>query len=292
MKLNSTTRVPVLCVIALLLWGAQLPAQAQAQEPAARPAGGPDALPLWEIGVGGLGVTQPAYPGASTATSKLFVLPYVVYRGEFFRAEQSSVGLRAIKTPRYEVDVGFAASLGSSANDVPARKGMADLGTLIEFGPRLKIHLGDVSKGPTGTWLELPVRGVFDLSNRLVNRGWSFEPQLSFEVPLPDGWRGGGSVSAIIGSQQLNEVFYTVSAAEATPTRPAYTAQAGLLSTRATMAASKKITPDLRMLAFLRVDSVAGSANSSSSLIERNAGASLGLGFTYTLGKSEKLGSR
>lgn len=284
-------RVSALCATGLLLWGLHSPALSQEAAATARPAPS-EGLPLWELGVGSLGVTQPAYPGASTSTSKLFVLPYVIYRGEFFRAEQSSLGLRAVKTPRYEVDIGFAASLGSSANDVPARVGMADLGTLIEFGPRLKIQLGDVSKGPTGTWLELPVRGVFDLSNRLVNRGWSFEPQLSFEVPLPDSWRGGGSVSAIMGSQQLNEVFYTVSAAEATPTRPAYTAQAGLLSTRATFSASKKITPDLRVLAFLRVDSVAGSANSGSSLIEKNTGASVGLGLTYTLGKSEKMGSR
>ena len=266
------------------------PAPSAAPTPVQHPA--PDALPLWEIGVGGLGITQPAYPGASTATSRVIVLPYVIYRGEYFRAEQSGVGLRAVKTPRYEVDIGFSASLGSTAKDVPARVGMADLGTLVEFGPRLKIHLGDVSQGPTGYWLELPLRGVFDLNNQLVNRGFSFEPQLSMDVPLPGGWRGGGSVSAIFASQRLNETFYSVSAAEATATRPAFAAQAGFLATRATLSASRKVTPDLRLLAFVRLDSVAGSANSGSALIEKTSGASVGLGLTYTFGRSEKSGSR
>ena len=247
--------------------------------------------PLWEIGAGALAVTQPAYPGAGSSASRVFALPYVVYRGQFLRAEQSSLGLRAIKTPRYEFDIGFAASVGSSANDVPARAGMADIGTLVEFGPRLKVNLGDVSNGPSGIWVELPLRGVFDLSSGLANRGASFEPQLSFDVPLPGGWRGGASVSAIFGTQKLNQTFYEVSAPEATGLRPAYSAQPGLLATRATLAASKRLTPDLRILGFMRLDSVAGGANSGSSLIERTTGTSLGLGLAYTFGRSQNAGS-
>jgi MipA family protein len=250
-----------------------------------------EAKPLWEYGVGALAASQPAYPGAATRTSKFIALPFVIYRGEVLRAEQSNVGLRALKTPRYELDLGFAASLGSSAKDVPARVGMRDIGSLVEFGPRLKINLGDVSSGPTGVWLELPVRGVFDLSHRLENRGASFEPQLSFNVPLPGGWRGGASTSAIFGSQKLNDTFYSVSANEATAIRPAYTAKSGLLATRATLTASKKLTPDLRMLTFVRLDSVSGGANSASSLIQKNTGVSVGLGLAYTLGRSQRTGT-
>lgn len=246
---------------------------------------------LWEAGVGGLAVTQPAYPGAGTSASLVVALPFVIYRGEFLRAEEGSVGLRAIKTPRYEFDIGFSGFVGSRANDVPARTGMADIGTLIEFGPRLKVNLGDVSSGPTGVWVELPLRGVFDLSNGLTNRGASFEPQLSFDLPLPGGWRGGASVSAIFGTQKLNETFYTVSASEASTLRPAYNAQPGLLATRATFSASRRLAPDLRILGFVRLDSVAGGANSASSLIEKSTGASLGLGLAYTFGRSQKTGS-
>ena len=247
--------------------------------------------PLWEIGVGAVAASQPAYPGAATNTNRVIALPFFIYRGDVVRAEQGNVGLRAIKTPRYELDVGFSASLGSSANDVPERIGMADIGTLVEFGPRLKINLGDVSQGRSGIRLDLPLRGVFDLSNSFANRGVSFEPQLSFDVPLPDGWRGGVGLSAIFGSQRLNETFYTVTAAEALANRPAYTAQAGLLSTRASFGASKKLTPDLRALGFVRLDSVAGSANRDSSLVTKTTGASIGVGLAYTFGRSSRTGS-
>jgi MipA family protein len=247
--------------------------------------------PLWEFGVGGVAAGSPAYPGAATRTGKVIALPFVIYRGEFIRSEQSNVGLRALKTPRYELDLGFAASIGSSAKDVPARAGMRDIGTLVEFGPRLKVNVGDVSKGPTGVWVELPVRGVFDVSNGFANRGLSFEPQLSFDVPLPGGWKGGASVSAIFGSQKLNDTFYSVSAAEATTLRPAYTAQSGLLALRSTFAASKKVTPDLRVLGFVRLDSVSGGANSASSLIQKNTGASVGVGLAYTFGRSQRTGA-
>jgi MipA family protein len=247
--------------------------------------------PLWEVGAGALAASSPAYPGAATRTSKFIALPFVIYRGEVVRAEQSNVGLRAIKTPRYELDLGFAASIGSNANDVPARAGMRDIGTLVEFGPRLKVNIGDVSKGPTGIWVELPVRGVFDLSHSFANRGVSFEPQLSFDVPLPGGWRGGASVSTIFGTQKLNDTFYSVSAAEATANRPAYTAKAGLLALRSTFAASKKLTQDLRMLGFVRLESVAGGANGASSLIQKTNGASVGLGLAYTFGRSQRTGA-
>lgn len=285
MKPITTSSSALSVVLAGLLWGGMGIAFAQSV-PATE-----EVKPLWEIGAGALAVTQPAYPGAGSSTSRVFALPYVIYRGQFLRAEQNSLGLRAIKTPRYEFDIGFAGSVGSSTNDVPARAGMADIGTLVEFGPRLKINLGDVSQGPSGIWVELPLRGVFDLSNGLANRGASFEPQLSFDVALPGGWRGGASVSAIFGSQKLNETFYTVSTLEATGLRPAYNAQPGLLATRATLAASRRLTPDLRILGFVRLDSVAGAANSGSSLIEKSTGASLGLGLAYTFGRSQNAGT-
>ena len=248
------------------------------------------AQPLWEVGIGAVAASQPAYPGAATHTNRVIALPFFIYRGDVVRAEQGNVGLRALKTPRYELDVGFSASLGSSANDVPERIGMADIGTLVEFGPRLRINLGDISQGRSGIRLDLPVRGVFDLSNSFANRGISFEPQLSFDVPLPGGWRGGVGLSAIFGTQKLNETFYTVTAAEALANRPAYTAQAGLLSTRASFGASKKLTPDLRVLGFVRLDSVAGAANSDSSLITKTTGASIGVGLAYTFGRSSRTG--
>jgi MipA family protein len=272
---------------------AQSPASAQATEQAsaaqASDALSPQTKPLWEIGALGLVASQSAYPGASAVTRRAIALPFFVYRGQVLRADQNTLGLRAIKTPRYEVDVGFSASLGSSAQDVLARAGLPDLGTLIEFGPRLKINLGDISQGPSPMRLEFPVRGVFDVSNRFALRGISIEPQWAIDLPDVAGWTSGAGVSLLWGSQKLGDTFYGVPAAQATATRPAYAATAGLIATRLSWGASRKITPDLRLLGYLRAESVAGAANRSSALIERNTGLSAGIGLVYTLGRSARI---
>ena len=287
--MTYSTRLPIFTLLAGLAALLATHATAQTAPQAPEMSASPAPKPLWEVGGAVFAASQPAYPGAATRTSRALALPFVIYRGEFLRAEQNNVGLRAIKTPRYELDVGFAGSLGSNSKDVPARLGMQDLGSLIEFGPRLKINIGEVTNGRSSLWVELPVRGVFDLSNSFANRGVNFEPQLSFAVPLPGGWVGGGSVATSFGSQKFADTFYGVTNAQATATRPAYTAKSGLITTRATLAASKRVTQDLRVLGFARLDSVGGSANRSSALVEKTNGLSVGLGLTYTLGRSSSM---
>ena len=97
--------------------------------------------PLWEAGVFGFAVSQTAYPGAAERTNRAFGLPFVIYRGKYFRVDENTVGLRAVKTPTTELDIGFAGSFGARSTDVVARSGMPSLGTLFEFGPRLKVNL-------------------------------------------------------------------------------------------------------------------------------------------------------
>lgn len=98
--------------------------------------------PLWELGAFGVGVSQQAYPGSDQQVSRGLVLPYLVYRGRFLRADRETAGLRAIKTPSFELDVGVAGSFGAKSDDIKARSGMPDLGTLVEFGPRLRWNIG------------------------------------------------------------------------------------------------------------------------------------------------------
>ena len=159
------------------------------QDTPAQPAASSAAkLPLWEAGLFGIGCTQPAYPGAEDRASRALGLPYLIYRGTYLRAEQGSLGLRALKTPRIEADIGFAASLGSHSSGSAARQGMADLGTMIEFGPRLKINLGDVSTGRSDSRLQFPLRAVIDVSHGFGSRGVAFEPQWVTDMRLPERW--------------------------------------------------------------------------------------------------------
>ena len=241
----------------------------------------PAGQPLWELGVLGMGVSQQAYPGADQRINRGLALPYLVYRGELLRADRETIGLRALKTPTFELDVGFAGAFGASSDRIDARQGMRELGTLVEVGPRLKWNLGDGPAG--GTWrAKLPLRAVFDLSDGFAHRGMSFEPELVYERRSQGGWRYNVSVGAIVGDSKLADTFYGVSGAEATLQRPAYTARSGLVGWRLGTSVSRNLTPDWVLFGFARLDSVAGAANRNSPLVRQTTGATVGLGVSYT----------
>ncbi len=255
------------------------PAIALAQAPA-------PAEPLWELGAFALGVSQQAYPGADQTVQRALALPYVIYRGPLLRIDRGSAGIRAVKTSRFELDVGFAGSFGSRADEVDARRGMADIGTLVEFGPRLRWNLGETPGG--GRWrADLPLRGVFDLEDRLALRGVALEPELAWEQRSA-GWRWGASVGAVLGNRRLADTFYRVAPSEARPGRPAYDAEAGLISLRLGASASRQLTPDWRLFASGRIDSVGEGANRDSPLVRRTTGSSVIVGVVYTWLRSER----
>ncbi len=243
-------------------------------------------LPLWELGGFGLGVSQQAYPGSDQQVQRGLVLPYVIYRGQYLRADQGSAGLRAIKTQDFELDIGVAGSFGSGSDDIQARKGMPKLGTLVEFGPRAKWNLGE---GPgKGRWsVELPLRGVFDLSDGGQYRGIAVEPELVFSRRGPTGWAYSTSVGAILANRQLADTYYGVATPFAVANRPAYAAKSGLVAWRLGVSASRSITPDWRFFSFAQLDSVSGAANENSPLVKQKNGASIGIGVAYTWMRSE-----
>ncbi len=266
-------RLPCLLVTVL-----GLPFTAVAQDRAA--------LPLWEVGLFSGAVSQQAYPGAQEQVNRALALPWLVYRGEFLRADRNTLGLRAFKTPELELDIGVAGAFGSSADDIDARRGMPDLGTLVEFGPRLTWKLGEAAGG---RWrAELPLRGVFDLSDGGAQRGVAFEPELQFERQASNGWRYSTSASAIFANRKLADTFYGVAPRYATATRPAYQAESGLVAWRLSVGATRKLGTDWTLFTFARVQTVAGSANKASPLVRQTTGASVGLGVSYTWKQSER----
>jgi outer membrane protein len=246
-----------------------------------------DAQALWELGVTGIGLSQQAYPGSEINVNRGLIVPYFLYRGENFRVDRGGTGYRAIKTPRFEFDIGFAGAFGSSSDKITARKGMASLGTLIEFGPRFKWNISDPNSN--GKWrFELPLRGVFDLSHRFKHKGITLEPELNFERKANGGWRYSSSISAIIASQEMAETFYQVNANEVAPSRGQYYAKQGLLALRFSGFISHAINNDLRIFGGLRVDTVVGAKNENSPLVKKKTAPSVLFGLTYTWMRSDR----
>ena len=292
-SLKSLALAVALATIASISFGQSAEAQLYSAPPEKHSDGvgsasphGSAQLPLWEVGVFGTGLMQQAYPGSSQQVNRALVLPFFIYRGQYLRADRGSVGVRAIKTDTMEVDVGVSGAFGSSSNDIEARNGMPDLGTLVEFGPRVKWNLGS---GPgNGRWrAELALCGVFDLTDSLKDKGISLEPELIFERSTGSGIRYSTSFGLVLGDERLADTFYGVAPAYATASRPAYKAQSGLIMSRLSLNLSQSLTPNLRIFGFARLTSVGGAANSASPLVRQDMGSTVGFGLLYTLARSD-----
>ena len=163
---------------------------------------------------------------------------------------------------------------------------MPDLGTLIEFGPRLKWTL--TRPTPTSRLrLELPLRAVLEFNGGVREQGMAFEPSLTHETrDIGGGWRLSTSGSLVYGDSKLNGYFYGVDKQYVTQQRPAFDAQAGLIAARLGFATSKSLTPDVRVFGFVRFESYADAANRQSPLFLNSTGSVIGIGMNWTVGRS------
>ena len=270
-----------------------------AQETGAHTAGATEAtrpkepLPLWEIGVVAIGAYLPAYPGSDQDLARLRILPFGIYRGSVLHADGDGIGVRALRTPRFEWDVSGSGSFGSSANKVRIRAGMPSIGTLVEIGPALKVNLGDLvdaKREPRLTQLEIPVRAVFDVNDGFAHRGWTFEPRLSHTA-----WTGPSfalvlSAGALFGDRTLNHLYYGVDSPYATADRPAYDAKAGLIATRLNASLRHRISSTLRLQYFAQVETVRGAANEDSPLVRSRQDAGIGVSLIWGVWHSAESG--
>jgi outer membrane protein len=244
-------------------------------------------LPLWEAGVGAAAFSTPAYPGADDRSNRGLVLPFLIYRGKTFRADQNGVGARLLNTDKVEFDIGFSGSLPARSKDVEARRGMRDLGTLVEFGPRVKYKFADM--GDAGRMrAELSSRAVIEARGGLRRQGWTMEPRLVWEKRGEGArWTLEGQLGAVFGDRRINRYFYEVAPQYATAERPAYRADGGLLLVRTGLFGTWRMNPDVRVFGFVRYESYSGAANQDSPLMKKSTGTSAGLGFAWTFARSQ-----
>jgi len=290
-----TSPVRAAAALALFVAAAGLHAQETGADTggATEPTRPKEPLPLWEIGLVGIAAYQPAYPGSDHDLARLRVLPFGIYRGAVLHADGNGIGVRALRTPRWEWDVSGSGSFGSSANKVDARRGMPSIGTLVEIGPAVRINLGDLvdpKREPRLTRLELPVRAVFDVSHRFDHEGWTFEPRLSHTAWTGQGFSLVVSASTLFGDRTLNHLYYGVDTPYATADRPAYGAKAGLIATRLNASLRHRISPTLRMQYFAQFETVRGAANEGSPLVRSKQDAGIGLSLIWGVWHSAEAG--
>jgi outer membrane scaffolding protein for murein synthesis (MipA/OmpV family) len=249
-------------------------------------------LPLWEAGIGAAGFSTPAYPGADDRSNRGLVLPFFLYRGKVLRADQEGVGARLLDTDKVEFDIGFAGALPAHAKDVEARRGMPDLGTLLEFGPRMKYKFADL--GEVGRLrFDLPLRAVIEARGGVRRQGWTTEPRLVWEKRAEASgkaprWTLEAQLGAVFGDRRINRYFYEVAPQYATADRPAYRADSGLMLVRTGVGGTWRVSPDVRVFSFLRYEMYSGAANRDSPLMRKSTGVSAYVGLAWTFARSQE----
>jgi outer membrane scaffolding protein for murein synthesis (MipA/OmpV family) len=240
--------------------------------------------PLWELGLGAGALRLPHYRGSDQSHGWLLPVPYVVYRGEILKADRDGARAVLLDTRRFELDLSASASAPTRSRDNRAREGMPDLKPTVELGPNLNWTLAD---GPG--WkldLRLPVRAAVSLGSKPALAGWISTPNLNLDLKQGP-WNIGLLGGPVYGDRRLHAYFYEVAPAYATAARPAYTARGGYAG--ATLVGALSRRDGQRWLgAFVKFDSLSGTAFDGSPLLRQRQQWSLGIAVSWVLAVSDR----
>ena len=247
-------------------------------------------LPLWEAGAGVAVLDFPDYRGSDERHTLALPIPYLVYRGEFLKADRESIRGQFYMDDRLDLHLSVNGTIPADSSENSARRGMPDLDPTLEIGPNLTVML--LRSDTTHLNLRLPLRAVIatDLSHAR-DQGWVFQPQINVDFydrfPGP-GWNLGFAVGPLFGNKRYHNYFYGVAPQFATPERPAYEAGSGYAG-RQWIAALSKRYPSYWVGGFVRADTLSGAVFEASPLVRQKESFAVGVAIAWILGKSQKM---
>ena len=249
-----------------------------------------DSLPLYELGIFGLGGYTSDYPGSNQSHFHALPLPYVVYRGKYFRMNGNTAAGIVYDSPDVTFDVSFSGAFDTSSKSDIARRGMPSLGYLGEIGPRLNVTL--LRQSPEA-WvdLELPVRAALSTDfSSLGYRGWTFAPKLAYQYEnfLAPGGRFKIGIGPKFATGELMDYFYQVPPQYRAPGRPPYNAKAGYLGSSIEAQVKYPVLDRVTFLSIVSGSYYKGATNESSPLFKKTTGYSVILGLSYSLYRSDE----
>jgi len=244
--------------------------------------------PLWELGLGAAALSLPDYRGSDQSRTYLLPLPYVVYRGDWLRADRDGARALLIQTERVKVDVSLAASVPTRSRDNAARAGMPNLPGTVEIGPNLNLGLFESAGRGARLDLRLPVRAAISIERSPDVIGTTFSPNLNLDLRGLGGWNVGLLGGPLFGDRRYHAHFYGVDPAYATPQRPAYQARGGYSGWQALTAISRR-SGKLWIGAFVRYDSLRGAVIADSPLVRRDHEVTAGIGVSWVFATSGQL---
>lgn len=244
--------------------------------------------PLWELGLGAGAVSFPDYRGSDHRRVWLLPVPYIMYRGEFLRADRDGIRGRFFDSDRVELDLSLAASVPVDSDGNEAREGMDNLDPTVEIGPSLDLTLWRSARRDRKLDLRLPLRWVVTVSGSPRDVGIVFSPRLNLDVRNPlgySGWNLGLQAGPIFTDRRSNAFYYDVAGADVTPTRPAYASRGGYGGNQFMAALSKRFDT-YWVGGFARYDTLHGAVFTDSPLVRSRSAWSVGFGIAWMLGES------
>lgn len=247
--------------------------------------------PLWELGLGAFALELPVYRGSDQSLSTVLPIPYIVYRGDFLKADRNGVRGVFFESDKIELNLSFAASPPVNSEDVTARTGMPGLTASLEVGPSLDIGLWHSPRKDVHLRLFLPARAAFTMESAPRFIGWQIGPRMNLDIEQPlglQGWTLGTVVGPIFGSQAQHAYFYDVAPAFSTPSRPTYESKGGYGGMQVLSALWKQF-PGFWVGGFVRYDNLQGAVFEDSPLVTQKNRLAGGLAIAWILGKSSQM---
>jgi outer membrane scaffolding protein for murein synthesis (MipA/OmpV family) len=253
-----------------------------------------DTKPLWEVGIGAFAGRLPDYPAAGQSTYRALAVPYVVYRGDFWRVggeeNRGAVSGRFVKNEKFEFDITLSAAFPVDSADNNARRDMPDLDFLFGIGPQLIFKLIN-EPGRRQLDLNLQARAVYatDFSS-LSHQGYVFNPKLSYtreHVSALD-LKVFTSAGPVFATEDLMDYFYAVEPEFATPQRPAFDADAGYLGSDITLGISKRFNNRFRAVLGGRLGIYHGATNRDSPLFKDDLTLGVFTAFIWAFAQSDR----
>lgn len=248
------------------------------------PARAAEDKPLWELGIGAGALRLPHYRGSDQSHSWLLPVPYVVYRGDIFKADRNGARALLVDADRFSVDVSVSASTPTRSRDNVAREGMPDLKPTVEVGPNLNWTLGRGNNWKLD--LRLPVRAAITVESQPRVAGWITTPNLNLDL-RQGSWNLGFLGGPVFGNRKLHGFFYDVAPAYATSARKAYSAPGGYAGSTLTAALSQR-DGNRWLGAFVKYDRLSGAAFEDSPLVRQRQQWSVGVAVSWVLKVSEQ----
>jgi MipA family protein len=246
--------------------------------------------PKWELGANLGAFYLPDYPGSNNSQLRFLPLPYIVYRGEFFKSDQTG-GVRGsfIDNEYFDFDISADTAFPVDSSSNTARAGMPSLDWMFEIGPRALVHVYHQQNNRVD--LGFAMRAIYSISlSELDTRGYDFISTLRYRRRLPTPRPSYFSLiwGGTWATDNLMAYFYQVDPQYVTGSRPAYEAKPGFLGENISAFYVQPFANDWSFYAGAAQNFYSEAANRSSPLVQTVEAQTFYIGIYWSSFKSEK----